>query len=281
MDATETLKQRIKELGPWHHNVELRPGLSTLAIAGAGGHVEGRGPVRMVQDEKNFKGLMQALYPGGLAGKTFLDSACNCGAYSFWMTDLGAARTFGFDAREKWIEQANFLKAHRECSSQGCQFQVSDLYALTGLGLAPFDITLFKGIFYHLPDPIGGLRLVADLTRELLVVGTATRLSPIPGLVLARENVQHLMSGIHGTNWFPTSPRVVQRLLMDMGFREFRTTFWHRLPRWSSAGNRGFWHYCKNLLKATGRTEVLAARTPGFFDELDRSGFIRRYDVPL
>ncbi|GMU55146.1 MAG: hypothetical protein AMXMBFR33_42920 [Candidatus Xenobia bacterium] len=234
----------------------------------------------MVRDETNFKGLMQAIYPGGLAGKSFLDSACNCGAYSFWMADLGATRTFGFDARDKWIDQANFLKSHRAGFSEGCQFQVSDLYALPRLGLSPFDITLFKGIFYHLPDPIGGLRLVADLTRELLIVGTATRLSITPGLVLANENVQHLMSGIHGTNWFPTSPRVVQRLLMDMGFKEFRTTFWHKLPRWKSTGNRGLLHYCKNLLKATGRTEVLAARTPGFFEHLDRSGFTRRYDVP-
>jgi hypothetical protein len=30
---------------------------------------------------------------------------------------------------------------------------VLDLYDLPTLGLEPFDITIFAGIFYHLPDP--------------------------------------------------------------------------------------------------------------------------------
>lgn len=273
----DTLARQIQDLGPWHHNVEVAPGLRTADVD-RGGNLAGRGPVRMIQDETSFKQLMQAIYPGGLAGKSFLDSACNCGAYSFWMSDLGAIETFGFDARERWIDQANFLQAHRPPSTTRSSFRACDLYDLRGLNLNPFDITLFKGIFYHLPDPIGGLRLVADLTRELLIVGTATRLSPVPGLVLARENTSHLMSGIHGTNWFPTSPGVVKELLRTMGFRDFRVTFWRKLPRWRSPGNRGLTHYLKNLLRATGRTEILAAREPGFFRAFDRSGYIRNYE---
>ena len=41
------------------------------------------------------------------------------------------------------------------------------------LGNERFDICLFKGIFYHLPDPVAGLKIVADRTDEVLILDTA------------------------------------------------------------------------------------------------------------
>ena len=46
------------------------------------------------------------------------------------------------------------------------RFEVCDLYALPELDLPSFDITLFNGIFYHLPEPVTGLKIAADLTKE-------------------------------------------------------------------------------------------------------------------
>jgi len=37
-----------------------------------------------------------------------------------------------------------------------------------------FDVTVFKGIFYHLPDPIGVLGRLCDLTNETILVDTAS-----------------------------------------------------------------------------------------------------------
>jgi hypothetical protein len=131
--------------------------------------------------------------------------------------------------REHWIEQARFLAANRTIGrSEGVNFEVMDLYELPKLGLEPFDVTLFKGIFYHLPDPITGLKAAADLTQEVLILNTETRNGLPDGmLAVAEESREAVMSGVHGLNWFPTGPRVLTRILKWLGFTETRCVYWH------------------------------------------------------
>ena len=50
--------------------------------------------------------------------------------------------------------------------SEDIDFEVPRLYDLPERELEPFDITLFNGIFYHLPEPVGGLRIAADLPER-------------------------------------------------------------------------------------------------------------------
>ena len=99
-----------------------------------------------------------------------LDCACNCGAYLFLCKDHGAGECFGFDVREQWIRQARWLLEHRAGDHTGMRFEVHDLLDLPGLGLEQFDVVLFRGIIYHLADPIEGLRIAAGMARELLVM---------------------------------------------------------------------------------------------------------------
>jgi hypothetical protein len=77
----------------------------------------------------------------------------------------------------------------------------------------------FKGLFYHLPDPVSGLRIAADLTKELLILNTATLPGPEGALMLADEGYE-LMSGVYGLCWYPTGPVVLERILRWMGFTE-------------------------------------------------------------
>lgn len=273
------LRQRVIDLGPWHHDIQLTPSLSTGVWKEAPpGRYASFGPVVMINDQDEFRALIQALYPNGIDGKSLLEAACNCGAYSLWFKQMGASRCFGFDAREHWINQARFL--HKQCLNDcsDVTFEVSDLYHVPAFQLEPFDVSLFKGIFYHLPDPISGLKIVADLTRELLVFNSATRTRRRPGLVLAQENVKNVMSGIHGLNWFPTGPDVIEQILRWMGFTEFRTLFWHKRHSLAIGLQRGWIRFTKNLLRGGGRVGLLAARTPGFFDHFDKVGFRVRYD---
>lgn len=266
-----SLKQQILDLGPWHLKVQVTPELTT-AVGPNGQTVESSvGPVSFLDTEQEFRALMQAVYPQGLGGKRFLDVACNCGAYSFWAKELGAAECFGFDARDHWIRQAEFLKQHRTEPSDGITFRSLDLYALPQLHLEPFHVGMFEGIFYHLPDPIGGLKLVADLTQELLIFNTATRAARRGGLVMATEQADFAMNGIHGLNWYPTSPRVLEGLLRWMGFVEFRLIYWRKRVRFNR--QRGWKAWLKAQLLRTGRFHLLASRTPGLFADFDRSGY--------
>jgi hypothetical protein len=134
-------------------------------------------------------------------------------------TDLGA-HSFGFDVRDHWIEQARFLKQHFGKSDEQLRFEVCDLLDVDErLGNERFDICLFKGIFYHLPDPIAALKRVADRTDEVLILDTEVARGHEDGfLKLVSENVDNPMSGVHHLAWQPTGPIVLARILEWLGF---------------------------------------------------------------
>ena len=227
--AEVDLREEIIRLGPWHLDVDVTPEIRTSVSLEApdGAHDDSFGQVPFQSPEAGFKHKLRALYPEGLAGRAVLDCACNCGAYLFWAKDMGAGRCRGFDAREHWIDQARFLQRHREGPSDDMQFEARDLMELPELGLEPFDITVFTGVLYHLADPIRGLQIAADLTKELLFIDTATTWErPDDGFVLAEEPVEPLMSGVHGLAWRPTGPYVLQRILAWAGFEHTHVVRW-------------------------------------------------------
>jgi tRNA (mo5U34)-methyltransferase len=261
----EALKEEIIRLGPWHLDVQVTPELSTSAFLEAPDELKQeweRHPVTFIDHRTRFQDQIRTIYPDGLEGRRFLDCACNCGAYSFWMKELGADATFGFDVREHWINQARFLLEHRTWPSDGIEFEALDLYDLPKRELEPFDITLFKGIFYHLPDPITGLKLAADLTREVMIVNTAVRLGHQDGmLVLENEGTEPLMSGVHQLSWAPTGPEVMKQILNWMGFADTKLTTWVESAR--QPGRRG-------------RLQMIGARKPGLLDGVRAVDTIRR-----
>jgi SAM-dependent methyltransferase len=255
---TTKLEQEIWELAPWHLDVEVAPGISTAVAekAGQDGHDPRIGRVAFQRPREGFRRKLLELYPDGLEGRSVLDCGCNCGAYLFWAKELGAGRCLGFDVREHWIRQGRFLRRHREDAAD-VQLEVLDLYDLPSLELDPFDVTLFNGVFYHLPDPVHGLKLVADLTKELIFVDTLVKADQPDGfLAVGSESTEQLMSGVHGLMWSPTGPDVMTRVLRWCGFPETRVTFWRK------QAVRDGW----------GRLEIAAARAPGVLDRIGSGG---------
>jgi tRNA (mo5U34)-methyltransferase len=248
MNAQE-IRAKIVQLGPWHHDVEVVPGVRTGEPAPPGAYPPELGIPTVITPERGMAWLVAEVYPGGLAGRSFLDCPCNAGGYLFAATRLGAGRCFGFDVRKHWIDQARFLSEH--LPSGNIEFATLDLAALAGLNLGTFDVTLFNGIFYHLPDPVAGLRTAADHTSELLVVNTATLEGAGDSLVINRESETEVMSGVHGLAWLPTSYRVVRDILEWCGFPHTRV----RIQR-KAAKNRG-------------RIEITAAREKETFKNYD------------
>jgi tRNA (mo5U34)-methyltransferase len=252
-----TLREEVIRLGPWHIDVEITPEVSTRAFLDAppGTYPDSHGSVTFHNPRDGFLRRLGRVFPNGLEGRSVLDCACNCGAYLFYAKEAGAGRCVGFDVREHWINQARFLAEHRCGPSDGMTFEVFDLYDLANRDVGRFDVTFFLGIFYHLPDPITGLKLAADVTDELLVLNTATKAGHPDGLLVAdEESESKLMSGAYGLCWFPTGPVVLTRILNWLGFPEVRCSVWRHAPRQAAA---------------LDRIEVLASRTPGFFSEWD------------
>jgi SAM-dependent methyltransferase len=225
--STPDLRAEGEALGPWHLNVRITDELSTADLHEAE-PTEDR-LATFYDPTVGFTQLLDRMWPAGLEGRTVLDCACNCGAYLFLCHDRGAGKCYGFDAREHWIRQAEWLRRNRDGDHSDMQFEARDLYEIPSLDLGQFDIVLFRGIFYHLPDPIEGLRIVADATGEAMLLATATKGGwPDGALVAGDESKSMLLSGIHGPQWYPTGPRVMAQMFNWFGLPHVRCYLWWR-----------------------------------------------------
>ncbi len=251
------LESQIRELGPWHHDISITDDVSIGNVFGKDQHRtlprKHNDGVSLIEPREKFQERLRGIYPNGLGGKRFLDCACNAGVYCFLAREADAEFSFGFDVRDHWIRQADFIKQHRTVApTDRIEFEVLDLYDLPARNLKPFDYTFFSGIFYHLPDPIHGLKLAAEVTTDIIVVNTASMYNPDnPGGLTPRRrsSSNFVMSGVSDMAWFPNGPKAILLILNWMGFREFKLTHFAK---------RGDRH----------RFEVFAAREPGRLDDL-------------
>jgi len=253
---------KISALGPWHMDIPLRDGVST-----------GRLDVNSDPDTapalrdpaKALKRWVEPIYPGGLKGRSFLDIACNAGGNSFAAKDLGAGKTLGFDVREHWIKQAEFVRKYRSADSAGMKFQVLDLYDFPDQVGQQWDISWFSGIFYHLPDPVRGLKIIADATNELLFISTATSVlvdpEPEKGCLHASyEGTEAVMTGVYGLNWLPSGPNLMRHILTWMGFPHVRVLSWRKRIQDKRRGD--------GEDAVMGRLSLVAARDPQLLSQV-------------
>lgn len=220
----QTLRDEIAALGPWHHDVEVTPGVRTGAEPARWPREAAAGSPSLI-DPARAMAVLDPLFPNGLEGRSFLDCGCNAGGYVFAAKQRGAGRCFGFDARDHWIDQAKFLARH--LPSDDIAFRTMTLDALAAAKPEPFDVTWFSGLFYHLPDPVAGLKAAADLTKDVLVLNTATAPGQGDALVLNLESQSLIMSGVDRLAWMPTGEGVLRHILSWCGFPHAQLIFDH------------------------------------------------------
>ena len=144
----EQVREKIDELGPWFHNLEL------LGVPTAPEHFLGDYPT------VKWRGFAHAV-PKDLTGKTVLDIGCNAGFYSMEMKRRGAGRVVGIDSEELYLSQARFAA---EVNGLDIEFRNLSVYDVAKLG-EKFDFVIFMGVLYHLRHPL----LALDLLYEHVV----------------------------------------------------------------------------------------------------------------
>jgi tRNA (mo5U34)-methyltransferase len=156
---TNQLEHRIRELGPWFHNLDIH-GVQTA-------------PDHFLGDYPSVKWeRFQRVLPDDLKGKTVLDIGCNGGFYSIEMKRRGAARVLGIDFDEHYLAQARFAAASLGLEIEFRQLSVYDVHQLG----EKFDVVLFMGVLYHLRHPLLALDLIHEhVTRDLFIFQSMQR----------------------------------------------------------------------------------------------------------
>jgi 2-polyprenyl-3-methyl-5-hydroxy-6-metoxy-1,4-benzoquinol methylase len=166
----QQIRDRIRDLAPFHHSIDLPYGLNTLSENPPGvGH--GNRMSRLMSN--GWPALLNAC-GGSLDGLTVLDVACNCGGYTVEAAKAGAKRVLGFDVVDRYIEQGNFAKEALAHDLQGIEFRKLSVEDVSPETLGTFDVTLCFGILYHMQDPVRTMQSIASVTTKILFVGTKT-----------------------------------------------------------------------------------------------------------
>jgi tRNA (mo5U34)-methyltransferase len=227
MNDRADILRRAQELSPWHFDFEILPGVKTASLNDPNHPDLSMRQVESI-DPSEIVPILREYYPSGLPGKDVLDVGCNAGGYCFMAHELGARSATGVEVRQHWIDQAEWIKSLKYPNAgDAIRFEVSDLRPFLVRQNRQFDIVIFKGVFYHLADPIGTLLSLCDATREFLLIDTASSdLIPEHCLAPIAESTTQVMSGVDGLAWLPGGPGAIRPALQFKGFQSIQLVFW-------------------------------------------------------
>ncbi|CAN5287281.1 hypothetical protein BH10PSE13_BH10PSE13_07490 [soil metagenome] len=160
--------------------------------------------------------------PVDLRGKTFLDIGAWNGVYSFEAKRRGASLVVASDA-PTWMDpkaqgHAAFSYA-RERLGLDIKDVVVSIENMTPADMGgQFDVVLFSGVFYHMPDPLIGLSNAARMTKETLIVETHLDLMNL-GVPAMRYYIGDELDGDSSNYWGPNR-LLIEALLREEGFKE-------------------------------------------------------------
>ncbi len=250
------IRARVRELGPWFHNLHLPDGTQTA-------------PAHMLGDFPSFKWAELAPHiPRRLDGWRALDVGCNAGFYSFELAKRGAEVT-GIDSDPHYLAQARW--AAREYGlADRVTFKHMQVYDLARTS-DTYDLVLFMGVLYHLRYPLLALDILAPMVRRLMVFQTLT----MPGMeVMADTHDRHIMDRSDlrrpgwpkmafiehkfagdPTNWWVPNHACVKAMLRSSGL-DVAARPAHEIYLCRPSRSKGQWmktHGLPELLSATGR----------------------------
>jgi tRNA (mo5U34)-methyltransferase len=211
MTAAETW-ETVRSFSEWYHCIEVAPGIVTPGINNGG------------------ETLRHLAIPADLRGKRVLDLGARDGYFSFEMARRGA-EVLAIDYFPK--ERTGFAIAAK-LLNMDVPYRQENIYDLSPEELGQFDLILFLGLLYHLPDPLLALEKVRLLCRDLLCVetyaidnhvvlkdGTAARLADVAPQLSGVPIMQFYPCGSlnnDGTNFWGPNVACIKAMLAQSNF---------------------------------------------------------------
>jgi tRNA (mo5U34)-methyltransferase len=204
MDITDDeVRARIAGVPRWYHPIEIRPGIVTPGA----------------NDARTTLELLDL--PVDCRGMRVLDLGTRDGFFAFELERRGAD-VVAIDYMA--MTDSGFAVAAELLGSRVTYLQ-RNLYELTAAELGMFDLVLFLGLLYHLPDPLGALRVVRNVTRQRMYLETLV-LDFGPGqddLPVMRFFAGSSWAG-DPTNYWGPNVRCVEEMLGETEFAVQRVT---------------------------------------------------------
>lgn len=155
-EAKQELMDRIRELGPWYHNIVFS-GIDTNATD----------PDYPARRWRHFEPHV----PDDLTGKTVLDIGCDAGYFSLELKKRHAERVVAIDIMAYRLAQVRFASYWFDLPIEPRELDVYDVERLK----TTFDVIVFPGVLYHLKHPLYALEKVANVCTGTLFFQSATR----------------------------------------------------------------------------------------------------------
>ncbi|MBN8940853.1 MAG: methyltransferase domain-containing protein [Rhizobiales bacterium] len=193
----------VSRVPHWHHKFEIVPGLVT----------PGSYDPQFMLDKLQL--------PADMTGVRALDIGPSDGFFSMHMARRGAHVT-AIDYRAK---DAHGFGAMEALSGLTFEYMQMNLYDIDPSSLGEFDVVLFLGVLYHLPDMMRALDLISRLCRTRLFVETQYEPDLTPGVAVARYYEARTLAG-DITNFWAPNRECLQAMLRDAGFRVDREDDW-------------------------------------------------------
>jgi tRNA (mo5U34)-methyltransferase len=211
MSTTATIQDELNTI-KWFHRIDLGDGLTTPGT-----------------DDTPLK-LRQIRLPADLSGKTVLDVGAWDGFFSFECERRGARRVVALDGgvwRVDSIGKAGFEFARKALNSKVEDVEL-DVSQISPERLGQFDLVLFLGVLYHLPDPVGSFLKVASVAAKDMIIETHVDLMEIDTPAIAFYPFEECAQD--PTNWCGPNRAAVQAMCRLAGFKRIRSFLMTRAP---------------------------------------------------
>ena len=203
--SLNALREEVSRI-TWFHSIDLGNGIVTPGV------------------DRSARRLKTLHMPASLAGMSVLDIGTFDGFYAFEAERRGA-RVVATDSavwQNPKIGRSGFDLARRVLGSSVDDREI-DLLDLSPETVGTFDLVLFLGVLYHLPNPLMALERIASVTRRHLIMETHV------DLLWTRKPAAAFYPGeeLQGdsSNWWGPNLAAAIGMLEVAGFTEVKAVF--------------------------------------------------------
>ena len=207
-----------------------------------------------------------------LEGARVLDVGSHDGRWTFAAIQAGAAHVLGVEARPELVANAERTFAEYGVDRGAYAFRTGDMFEELGRDPPQADVVLLLGVFYHVYDHLGLVRLLAETGARHLVVDTqvvpegrlhrkhpamiSLKVEDVSGL--GAQAKPHAPGGTFSIVGHPS--RTAVRMLFDAFGFEMEEFDWPGLLAAEGGGeNRDVWHYAhgsRTTFRMTRRADL-------------------------